>query len=62
MENGQGFKPRKMRKDAAKKALQRDPHRPEDVMKVDADDTADAFRYLVATKARVVHQRKLRGL
>ncbi len=39
------------------------------VLKVDADDEgvggddpADAFRYLVATKSRVVHQRKLRGL
>ncbi|MDB6058877.1 MAG: Terminase-like family protein [Verrucomicrobiales bacterium] len=38
-------------------------------MKVDADDEgvggddpADAFRYLVATKARVIVQRKLRGL
>jgi phage terminase large subunit len=50
-------------------SLQRDPNRPEDVLKVDADDEgvggddpADAFRYLVATKSRVVHQRKLRGL
>jgi phage terminase large subunit len=50
-------------------ALQHDPNRPEDVLKVDADedgiggdDTADALRYLVATKSRVVVQRKLRGL
>lgn len=50
-------------------ALQHDPNRPEDVLKVDADedgvggdDAADALRYLVATKARTVVQRKLRGL
>jgi hypothetical protein len=50
-------------------ALQHDPNRPEDVLKVDADedgnggdDAADCFRYLVATKSRVVAQRKLRGL
>jgi hypothetical protein len=50
-------------------SLQHDPHRPEDVLKVDADeegvggdDTADALRYLVATKSRAVTQRKLRGL
>jgi len=50
-------------------ALQHDPNRPEDVLKVDADedgvggdDAADALRYLVATKARAVSQRKLRGL
>jgi hypothetical protein len=50
-------------------ALQHDPNRPEDAMKVDTDesgnggdDCADALRYLVATKARVVAQRKLRGL
>ena len=49
--------------------LQHDPNRPEDVLKVDADedgvggdDTADALRYLVATKAREVRQRKLAGL
>jgi phage terminase large subunit len=49
-------------------ALQHDLHRPEDVLKVDADeegnggdDAADALRYLVATKARTVVQRKLRG-
>ena len=49
--------------------LQHDPHRPEDVLKVDADeegvggdDAADALRYLVATKAREVRQRKLAGL
>jgi hypothetical protein len=50
-------------------ALQHDPNRPEDVLKVDADedgvggdDAADCLRYLVATKSRVVAQRKLRGL
>ena len=50
-------------------ALQHDPNRPEDVLKVDAvedgvggDDAADCLRYLVATKARTVVQRKLRGL
>ena len=50
-------------------ALQHDPNRPEDVLKVDADeeggggdDAGDAFRYLCATKSRVVTQRKLRGL
>jgi hypothetical protein len=49
--------------------LQHDPNRPEDVLKVDADedgvggdDTADCLRYLVATKERKVTQRKLRGL
>jgi hypothetical protein len=50
-------------------SLQHDPNRPEDVLKVDADedgnggdDAADCMRYLVATKRRVVAQRKLRGL
>jgi hypothetical protein len=50
-------------------ALQHDPNRPEDVLKVDADedgvggdDAADSLRYLVATKSRAVTQRKLRGL
>ena len=49
-------------------SLQHDPNRPEDVLKVDADedgiggdDAADALRYLVATKSRAVTQRKLRG-
>jgi len=49
--------------------LQHDPNRPEDVLKVDADedgnggdDAADALRYLVATKSRNVFTRKLRGL
>ena len=49
--------------------LQHDPNRPEDVLKVDADedgiggdDAADALRYLVATKGRAVSVRKLRGL
>ena len=50
-------------------AMQHDPSRPEDVLKVDAnedgvggDDAADALRYLVATKPRVIVQRKLRGV
>jgi phage terminase large subunit len=50
-------------------SLQHDPNRPEDVLKVDTDedgvggdDTADCLRYLIATKSRVVAQRKLRGL
>jgi hypothetical protein len=50
-------------------SLQHDPNRPEDVLKVDADedgngadDTADCLRYLVATRSRAVTQRKLRGL
>jgi phage terminase large subunit len=50
-------------------SLQHDPNRPEDVLKVDADeegiggdDAADALRYLVATKSRAVVQRKLAGI
>jgi len=50
-------------------ALQHDPNRPEDVLKVDADeegvggdDAADALRYLVATKSREIRVRKLKGL
>ncbi len=50
-------------------ALQHDPNRPEDVLKIDADedgvggdDAADTLRYLVATKSRSITQRKLRGL
>jgi hypothetical protein len=50
-------------------ALQHDPNRPEDVLKVDADedgvggdDCADCLRYLVATKPRTITERKLRGL
>lgn len=49
--------------------LQHDPNRPENVLKVDADedgvggnDAADALRYLLSTKVRNVEQRKLRGL
>jgi len=49
--------------------LQHDPNRPENVLKVDADedgvggdDTADALRYLMATKGRSISQRKLRGV
>ena len=50
-------------------SLQHDPNRPEDVLKTDADeegiggdDAGDALRYLCATKARSISQRKLRGL
>jgi len=50
-------------------AMQHDPNRPEDVLKVDADeegiggdDAADALRYLIATKPREVRQRRLAGL
>jgi len=50
-------------------ALQHDPNRPEDVLKIDADedgvggdDCADCLRYLVATKTRSVVIKKLRGL
>jgi len=50
-------------------AMQHDPNRPEDVLKVDADDegvggddAADALRYLVATKVRTIQAVKLRGL
>lgn len=49
--------------------LQHDPHRPEDVLKVDADeegiggdDAADCCRYLVATKTRGLALRKLAGV
>jgi hypothetical protein len=48
--------------------LQHDPNRPEDVLKVDVDedgvggdDAADCFRYLVASKARIITMEKLRG-
>jgi len=50
-------------------ALQHDPNRPEDVLKVDADeegvggdDAADALRYLVGTRVGRVAVRRLRGL
>jgi hypothetical protein len=50
-------------------ALQHDPNRPEDVLKADADedgvggdDAVDALRYAVATKAREIVVRKLRGV
>ena len=50
-------------------ALQHDPSRPEDVLKVDTDedgiggdDAGDCLRYMVATKSRAITQRKLRGL
>ena len=50
-------------------AMQHDPNRPEDVLKVDADeegvggdDAADALRYLIATKSNKVYVRKLVGL
>ena len=48
--------------------LQHDPNRPEDVLKVDADeegvggdDCADCLRYLVATKPRTLVVRRLTG-
>ena len=48
--------------------LQHDPHRPEDVLKVDCaeegnggDDDPDGFRYLVASKPKRVLMRKLKG-
>jgi len=51
------------------RSVQHDPNRPEDVLKVDADeegvggdDAADALRYLVATKTREIRARKLRGV
>jgi len=50
-------------------SLQHHPNRPEDVLKVDADeegiggdDAADAYRYLVAAKGRELRLRKLSGL
>lgn len=50
-------------------SLQHDPNRPEDVLKVDADeegiggdDAADACRYLVATEGRELRLRKLSGV
>ena len=50
-------------------ALQHDPNRPEDVLKVDADedgiggdDAADCLRYLLATKPREIIVRRLIGL
>jgi phage terminase large subunit len=50
-------------------SLQRDPNRPENVLKVDCDEdgvggdtAADALRHLAATKSRKVAQRKRRGL
>ncbi len=49
--------------------LQHDPNNPEDVLKVDidedglgGDDAADALRYLVGSKPRVIIVQKLRGL
>jgi phage terminase large subunit len=48
--------------------LQHDPNRPEDVLKIDCDedgvggdDTADALRYMVATKPRKLIVERLRG-
>jgi phage terminase large subunit len=50
-------------------AMQHDPNRPEDVLKVDTDedgnggdDAADCLRYAVASKPREVRMAKLRGL
>ncbi len=49
--------------------LQHDPDHPADILKTNVndegeggDDAADAARYLIATKARTIVQRKLRGL
>jgi phage terminase large subunit len=49
--------------------LQHDPANPADLLKsnpdeegLGGDDAADCLRYLVASKARIVHQVKLRGL
>ena len=49
-------------------SLQHDPNRPEDVLKVDADedglgvdDSADAFRYLVHSRPPRAERRKLTG-
>jgi phage terminase large subunit len=49
-------------------ALQHDPNRPEDVLKVDADedgvggdDGADCLRYMVATKVPTFVRRRLTG-
>lgn len=49
--------------------LQHDPHKPEDVLKINCDDdgiggddAADTLRYLVATKTRSVKAQKLGGL
>jgi phage terminase large subunit len=50
-------------------SLQHDPNRPEDVLKIDADedgnggdDSADALRYLISTKPREITATNLRGL
>jgi hypothetical protein len=49
--------------------VQHDPDRPGDVLKTNineegagGDDFADALRYLVATKPRIIQQVRLRGL
>jgi len=48
--------------------MQHDPHRPEDVLKVDCDeegvggdDAADCLRYLVATKGEGSHNGSCEG-
>ena len=50
-------------------ALQHDPGRPEDVLKVDVDDegiggddAADVLRYMLATKPRTITVKRVRGL
>jgi hypothetical protein len=50
-------------------ALQNDRNRPEDVLKVEADEegvggdhATDCLRYLIATKSREVRVKKLRGI
>lgn len=62
--NGRAFGAGRARAMETLPALQHDPNRPEDVLKVDADedgvggdDAADALRNLVVTKGRVVAQR-----
>lgn len=49
--------------------LQHDPHRPEDILKIDVDDDghggddpADAARYLIHYKPPIIKQVRLRGL
>jgi hypothetical protein len=49
-------------------AFQHDPNRPEDVLKVDpdddgvgGDDAADALRYLIGSRARVIMPMRLIG-
>ena len=66
---GQNFPRRCTRLIECLPLLQHDPTRPEDILKVDpdddgigGDDAADAFRYLVSTRAWKVESIKLRGI